>query len=77
MPDCLILIAPADHNGTPVLQEELDCKTIIDRLHTDNPGWEGCPSDVFTTKMRGQKVGRRKHAAQHLAEMGINPSIPK
>ena len=25
------------YNGTPVSQEELDCKTIIDRLHTDNP----------------------------------------
>lgn len=27
------------YNGTPVSQEELDCKTIIDRLHTDNPAW--------------------------------------
>lgn len=27
------------YNGTPVSQEELGCKVIIDRLHTDNPAW--------------------------------------
>lgn len=27
------------YNGTPISQEELDCKSIIDRLHTDNPTW--------------------------------------
>ena len=27
------------YKGTPISQEELDCKSIIDRLHTDNPAW--------------------------------------
>ena len=27
------------YKGTPISQEELDCKSIIDRLHTDNPTW--------------------------------------
>ena len=27
--------------GTPVSDEELECKRIIDRLHTDNPTWGG------------------------------------
>ena len=27
------------YNGTPISQEELECKAIIDHLHTDNPAW--------------------------------------
>ena len=27
------------YNGTPVSAEELECKAIIDHLHTDNPAW--------------------------------------
>ena len=27
------------YKGSPILQEELDCKAIIDRLHTDHPTW--------------------------------------
>ena len=27
------------YKDTPRSQEELDCKSIIDRLHTDNPAW--------------------------------------
>ena len=27
------------YKGTPISQDELDCKSIIDRLHTDNPTW--------------------------------------
>ena len=27
------------YNGTHISQEELECKAIIDHLHTDNPAW--------------------------------------
>ena len=27
------------YKGTPVSEEELACKEIIDHLHTDNPTW--------------------------------------
>ena len=27
------------YNGTPVSEEELTCKRIIDQLHTDHPTW--------------------------------------
>lgn len=30
------------YKGTPVSQCELDCKAIIDKLHTDNPAWGAC-----------------------------------
>lgn len=63
------------YNGTPVSQEELDCKTIIDRLHTDNPAW-GARQMSSQLKMRGHKVGRRK-ARRYMTEMGINPIYPK
>ena len=63
------------YNGTPVSQEELDCKTIIDRLHTDKPAW-GARQMSSQLKMRGHKVGRRK-ARRYMTEMGINPIYPK
>ena len=63
------------YNGTPVSQEELDCKTIIDRLHTDNPAW-GARQMSSQLKMRGHKVGRRK-ARRYMTEMGIDPIYPK
>ncbi len=28
------------YKGQPVSEVELECKAIIDRLHTDNPTWE-------------------------------------
>ena len=43
------------YNGTLVSQEELDCKAIIDRLHTDNPSW-GARQMSSQLKMRGHKV---------------------
>lgn len=52
-----------------------DCKTIIDRLHTDNPAW-GARQMSSQLKMRGHKVGRRK-ARRYMTEMGINPIYPK
>lgn len=56
-------------------QEELDCKALIDRLHTDNPAW-GARQISSQLKMRGHKVGRRK-ARRYMTEMGIDPIYPK
>ena len=37
------------YKGSPVSDDELACKEIIDHLHTDNPTW-GCKADVCTIK---------------------------
>ena len=42
-------------------QEELDCKAIIDHLHTDNPAW-GARQMARQLQRRGYNVGRRKAA---------------
>ena len=47
------------YSGSPVSHEELDCKALIDRLHTDNPAW-GARQMSSQLKMRGHKIGRRK-----------------
>ena len=57
------------YNGTSVSQEELDCKAIIDRLHTDNPAW-GARQMSSQLKIRGHEVGRRK-ARRYMTEMGM------
>ena len=49
----------SQYNGTPISQEELECKAIIDHLHTDNPAW-GARQMFSQLKMRGHQVGRRK-----------------
>lgn len=63
------------YKGVPVPQEELVCKAIIDRLHTDNPAW-GARQMSSQLKKRGHKVGRRK-ARRYMTEMGIDPVYPK
>ena len=63
------------YKGTPISDEELECKRIIDRLHTDNPTW-GARQMSSQLKQRGYKVGRRK-ARRYMDEMGINPVYPK
>jgi putative transposase len=63
------------YTGTPVSQEELECKAIIDRLHTDNPAW-GARQMATQLKRRGYAVGRRK-ARHYMTEMGIDPIYPK
>ena len=47
------------YKGTPISQDELDCKSIIDRLHTDNPAC-GARQLSAQLKKRGYQVGRRK-----------------
>ena len=63
------------YKGTPISQEELDCKSIIDRLHTDNPAWRARQLSA-QLKKRGYQVGRRK-MRRYMNEMGIDPIYPK
>ena len=46
------------YGGIPVSEEELECKSIIDHLHTDNPTW-GARQMSAQLKLRGYQVGRR------------------
>lgn len=55
--------------------EELECKAVIDRLHTDNPTW-GARQMSAQLKLRGHSVGRRK-ARRYMDEMAIDPVYPK
>lgn len=63
------------YKGTPVAQEELDCREIIDHLHTDNPTW-GARQMSEQLKARGYRIGRKK-ARRYMNEMGIDPIYPK
>ena len=63
------------YKGTRISQKELDCKSIIDRLHTDNPAW-GARQLSAQLKKRGYQVGRRK-TRRYMNEMGIDPIYPK
>jgi putative transposase len=61
--------------GTPVSNQELECKAIIDHLHTDNPTW-GARQMSSQLKMRGYQIGRKK-ARRYMNEMAIDPIYPK
>ena len=63
------------YSGIPVSEEELECKSIIDHLHTDNPTW-GARQMSAQLKLRGYQVGRRK-AGRYMREMDITPIYPK
>ena len=63
------------YGGLPVSQKELECKAIIDHLHTDNPAW-GVRQMSAQLKLRGYQVGRRK-AGRYMREMDITPIYPK
>lgn len=58
-----------------ISDEELACKAIIDRLHTDNPTW-GARQMSAQLKNRGYHIGRRK-ARRYMNEMDIYPIYPK
>ena len=47
------------YGGIPFSEEELECKAIIDHLHTDNPTW-GARQMSAQLKLCGYQVGRRK-----------------
>ena len=57
------------YGGIPVSEKELECKAIIDHLHTDNPTW-GARQMSAQLKLRGYQVGRRK-AGRYMREMDI------
>lgn len=61
--------------GTPVSEEELECKRIIDRLHTDHPTW-GSRQLSKQLKRQGHDVGRYK-TRRYMREMDIHPIYPK
>ena len=63
------------YKTSPVSDEELACKEIIDHLHTDNPTW-GARQMSAQLKNRGYHVGRRK-ARRYMNEMDISPIYPK
>ena len=63
------------YGGIPVSEEELECKAVIDYLHTDNPTW-GARQMSAQLKLRGYQVGRRK-AGRYMREMDITPIYPK
>ena len=63
------------YSGTPVSEEDLECKAIIDHLHTDNPTW-GARQMSAQLKLRGYQVGRRK-VGRYMREMDITPIYPK
>ena len=63
------------YKSLPISKEELECKEIIDHLHTDNPTW-GARQMSAQLKNRGYHVGRRK-ARRYMNEMDIYPIYPK
>ena len=63
------------YRGSPVSDEELACKEIIDHLHTDNLTW-GARQMSAQLKARGYQVGRRK-TKRYMNEMDIYPVYPK
>ena len=63
------------YHTSPVSEEELACKDIIDHLHTDNPAW-GARQISYQLKNNGYHVGRRK-AHRYMMEMGIDAIYPK
>lgn len=63
------------YTPAPSSEEELECKRIIDVLHTDNPSW-GSRQMSMQLKSRGFNVGRRK-ARRYMDEMAIDPIYPK
>lgn len=63
------------YNENPVTEEELQCKDIIDKLHTDNPTW-GARQLSAQLKLRGHQVGRKK-VRRYMTEMAIEPIYPK
>lgn len=63
------------YKGLPILQEELEAKAIIDRLHMDHPAW-GSRQMSRQLKAAGYNIGRRK-ARRYMAEMAIHAIYPK
>lgn len=63
------------YKGVPVSEEELECKKLIDYIHTDHPAW-GSRQLVEQLKLIGHKIGRKK-VRRYMKEMDIHPIYPK
>ena len=63
------------YSGKPVSGTELECKKIIDYLHTNHPTW-GARQMAAQLKLRGYRIGRKK-ARRWMTEMAIDPIYPK
>ena len=63
------------YSEKPVSDTELECKKIIDFLHTDHPTW-GARQMSAQLKCHGYRIGRKK-ARRWMTEMGIDPIYPK
>ncbi|MCI1749793.1 MAG: IS3 family transposase [Megasphaera cerevisiae] len=63
------------YHTSPVSEEELACKDIIDHLHAGHPAW-GARQISYQLKNHGYNVSRRK-ASRYMMEMGIGAIYPK
>lgn len=59
------------YSGKPVSDTELECKKIIDYLHTNHPTW-GARQMAAQLKLRSYRIGRKK-ARRWMTEMAIAP----
>ena len=57
------------------IEEELACKALLDRVHTDNPSW-GARQLSKQLRMQGFKAGRFR-TMRFMREMGIDAIYPR
>ena len=57
-----------------ITQEELDCKNLIDQIHTEHPAW-GARQLSYQLQSQGYDVGRRK-VRRYMLEMAIDAIFP-
>ena len=63
------------HRNNKSAEEELACKALIDRIHTDNPSW-GVRQLSKQLRLQGFKAGRFR-TMRFMREMGIDAIYPK
>lgn len=63
------------YKGLPVSELELECKAVIDQLHTEHPTW-GSRHMAKQLQKRGYHIGRKK-TRRYMTEMAIDPIYPK
>ena len=63
------------HRNNESAEEELACKALIDRIHTDNPSW-GARQLSKQLRLQGFKAGRFR-TMRFMREMGIDAIYPK
>ena len=63
------------HRNNKSAEEELACRALIDRIHTDNPSW-GARQLSKQLRLQGFKAGRFR-TMRFMREMGIDAICPK